>query len=468
MSSRRRWCLLIFAFAVNAVVGQGVTTAPVDSLSSSECFHSGRFPECSCISGSSGGFMLQCQVEEDYFSVDVSPKDDGSVSLKIDCPCDTSAGPSQTPIFDYLSELKLGPVSILHMNGCPLEHWSFSRWIEPANLQDLKLRSCHPLKDSLNPTFFRNLTQLNWLYLSANSLTDLPEGLFRDLVNLKQLWLNDNQLEAIKQSHYRDLINLRLLQLGSNKIHSVEDGSFKTLRGLVQLNLEGNQLTTFPGSLLQPLANLTILDLSNNQISNLEKELTKSNPELTQLGLRNNLFRTLPAGIFQNNLKLKKLYLQGNTELSDFSGDLFGNVTSSLEDLDLIGCNITTLNPNWFSSLGNLESLDLTRNKLVSLTSSGFSNLKKLVSLKLIGNKLAFLESGAFRGLGNLKKLVLRNNQLSTIPPDVLYPLTELEMIDLGGNQLSFSEMEAGLFYEGQSPLQNNLKLKYVHYYHIF
>ncbi|KAL9955436.1 hypothetical protein ACROYT_G036764 [Oculina patagonica] len=153
----------------------------------------------------------------------------------------------------------------------------------------------------------------------------------------------------------------------------------------------------------------------------------------------------LPVKITKLLIKDKKIT---NIERSSFQR------YNNLEEIDLTGNPIESIEPNSFIHLQRLKILKLERNKLRVLRSGTFQGLSSLTELNLIGNpieeikdeafsglkqltrlNLSYMElrtisSGAFRGMDSLSELYLNNNKdLQRLPLDIFdnVPLTYLE-----------------------------------------
>lgn len=177
----------------------------------------------------------------------------------------------------------------------------------------------------------RTLESLEELYLSANSLTNLPIDIFY-LSVLEALDLSGNKITELP-SEIKLLRNLQTLDIWDNKLTSLpsEIGELPILR---LFTVGKNQITSLPSKIGQ-LINLKILDISENQITSLPEELGKLT-NLEYLGAGNNALKYLPASI----------------------GEL-----KNLRTLDVSGNNLTNL-PIELQFLRELKELDVRNNPL--------------------------------------------------------------------------------------------------------
>jgi hypothetical protein len=163
------------------------------------------------------------------------------------------------------------------------------------------------------PDSISRLTNLTYLNLVENELTELPESIGK-LINLTELDLQYNQLAQLPESigklsnltaldlYCNELIkapesighltNLKKLDLGENQLTEIPEFIGK-LSKLTSLRLSENQLTELP-EFIGNLTNLHYLYLAGNKLTGLPKSICKLT-NLTQLDLRNNPIKSLPT-----------------------------------------------------------------------------------------------------------------------------------------------------------------------------
>ncbi|MHA2365683.1 MAG: leucine-rich repeat domain-containing protein [Candidatus Hodarchaeales archaeon] len=113
------------------------------------------------------------------------------------------------------------------------------------------------------PEMIGNLTNLEYLDLSHNTLTSLPESI-GNLPNLGYLDLSDISLTSLPET-IGNLLNLEFLNLSYNSLTSLPE-SIGNLPNLKSLNLSHNSLTSLPET-IGNLPHLEFLDLSHNSLT---------------------------------------------------------------------------------------------------------------------------------------------------------------------------------------------------------
>ncbi|XP_051650877.1 toll-like receptor 7 isoform X1 [Manacus candei] len=140
-------------------------------------------------------------------------------------------------------------------------------------------------------SFFKNLTSLEELDISFNSLSFLPPTVF----------------EAMPPK-------LKLLNLTNNRLKSFNWENLHYLKKLVTLDLSNNLLTTVPRELSNCSSSLQELMLRNNRIQQLTKHFLRGAFKLRYLDLSSNKIEVIKKSSFPENVinNLKMLLLHGN------------------------------------------------------------------------------------------------------------------------------------------------------------
>ncbi|CAB1338654.1 unnamed protein product [Coregonus sp. 'balchen'] len=112
-----------------------------------------------------------------------------------------------------------------------------------------------------------------------------------------KLRIEKTAITKISSETFHYLNNLEFLWMSFNSLNSLNVDSFRGLRSLDELRLEGNALTSFPWESLTDMPNLRLLDLHNNKISSIPAEVTIYIKNLTYLDLSSNSLATVPPEV---------------------------------------------------------------------------------------------------------------------------------------------------------------------------
>ena len=279
---------------------------------------------------------------------------------------------------------------------------------------------------------FRGLSNLGWLALSANDLSELPEGVFDDLSSLERLTLSSNDLSALPEGVFNDLSSLEILTLYSNDLSALPEGVFDDLTNLKQLSLSGNDLSALPEGVFDDLTNLKQLSLSGNDLSEWPESVFNDLSSLEWLSLHGNDLSELPEGALDGLTNMERLFLYQNA-LSKLPEGVFDKL-SNLRVLYLWGNDLSALPEGVFDDLTNLESLALGANDLSALPEGVFDDLSSLELLTLARNGLSALPEGVFDDLSSLESLTLDGNDLSGLPDDLFDGLSGIRQLELHDN----------------------------------
>ncbi len=172
------------------------------------------------------------------------------------------------------------------------------------------------------PASIGELSQLKWLGLPANELTNPTEEINK-LAGLSNLELFDLSETGINElpGWITQLKRLSTLILAGNKLTELPE-SIGNLISLTELDLYKNRLTTLPDS-IGNLTSLTELNLAKNHL----KELPDSIVKLTGLRVLN------LAGIFLPEAEINRLTVLQNLETLFLSLDQLTNLQSLANEL---------------------------------------------------------------------------------------------------------------------------------------
>jgi Leucine-rich repeat (LRR) protein len=285
------------------------------------------------------------------------------------------------------------------------------------------------------PASLGNLTFLQALDLSRNSLDSKIPDTLGDLANLNSLNLATNVLTGTIPLNLGRCVELLDLNLATNLL----TGSIPTTLGqctqLTTILLFRNHLIgTIPESLGQCTL-LTTLQLRTNYLTGSIPASLGQCTELVQLSLfDNHLTGTIPATIGQCT-QLTQLYLHIN-HLNGTIPSSIGQCTQLIA-LYLYQNALTGVIPSALSQCTQLSVITLNTNLLSGSIPETLDQCAHLHSLVLWDNRLTGTIPSTLGGCTELEVLNLQYNQLTGPVPTTLEPCTVLYQVFLYSNQLT-------------------------------
>eukprot|EP01129_Flabellula_baltica_P005775 TRINITY_DN2115_c0_g1_i2.p1 TRINITY_DN2115_c0_g1~~TRINITY_DN2115_c0_g1_i2.p1 ORF type:complete len:1109 (+),score=175.73 TRINITY_DN2115_c0_g1_i2:132-3329(+) len=197
-------------------------------------------------------------------------------------------------------------------------------------------------------------TELRFLDISENHITDLSMANMEQVKRLKDLNLSRNELQFVSFKFPKNITNL---DISHNNIKSADFLSKDRYRKLKVIRFSFNYISSFPENFSLP--RLELLDLSSNLLGQLP--LTIGNlSHLKVLNCSKNNIIKLPVS-FGFLIKLESLDLSDNTKLTELPISIGG--LESLSSLSISGTGISELPPT-VANLRSLSYISLERTKM--------------------------------------------------------------------------------------------------------
>jgi Leucine-rich repeat (LRR) protein len=320
--------------------------------------------------------------------------------------------------------------------------------IEIWKLTNLTYLSLYTNSLTVLPTEIWNLTNLTVLDLYDNSLTTLPSNISK-LTNLQELWLWSN-LFTILPPEIWNLTNLTVLDLRDNLLTTLPQDISKLIN-LQGLSLWGNSLTEIPPGIWN-LINLDYLDLNPALLTSLPSEMSNLK-NLTGLSLSGNdslwnLSRRF--GKWDDAFNVSQEWIPTEWQTMTISWWGWSNITISVDlpcmeqsELDTLKA---VLSSEWLSVYKDVDYYQLDSSSTMTewcnakvaywygwaTIPDAIWKLTKLTHLSLDNNSLTSL-SPKIWDLINLTYLTLSNNWLTSLPEEI-WNLTNLTGLDFSSN----------------------------------
>ncbi|KAM6951241.1 leucine-rich repeat, immunoglobulin-like domain and transmembrane domain-containing protein 1b [Aplochiton taeniatus] len=168
---------------------------------------------------------------------------------------------------------------------------------------------CVPLLCSSCPSqcscFFHKLSdgsKARSVLCNDPEITVVPPNFPTDTSKLR---IEKTAITRISSENFHYLNNLEFLWMSFNSLNSLNVDSFRGLYSLDELRLDGNALTSFPWGSLTDMPNLRLLDLHNNKISSIPAEAPMYVKNITYLDLSSNSLATVPSEVLNMWLTVK-------------------------------------------------------------------------------------------------------------------------------------------------------------------
>ncbi|XP_059616261.1 chaoptin [Phlebotomus argentipes] len=308
----------------------------------------------------------------------------------------------------------------------------------------------------------QNCTDLSYLNMGYNKISDLPENGFVSWGSeLQTLLLRNNKITMLNYGSFNGLESIKEISLSFNDIHYVHPSAFvnisKTLK-ILELSF-GIYREDIPLEALNPLTELMWLGLDNNNLKLIPDDSLISLKELTFINIAYNRITVLPRTIFVPEIHKNLMDVDASYNVIE---RLFTNTFDELimlQFVNLASNNIRHLERHCFHNLPFLTYIDLSYNNLRNVTEAAFAFLPNLLALDLMFNSLTSFSLKAFRHVSNSStpmRLNISHNEVTLFEGE-LSSYLYVHTLDASHNFLT----DPGVFHNlGQSlrklHLQNN------------
>ena len=146
----------------------------------------------------------------------------------------------ETNVFDHLINLHSLDLSGNQLNNLPSQMFHFNKNLRYFGLVD----NFVPVLETLPVDFLVNLQGLEEVYISNESLRQLPENIFFGLTKIVKMTIIQTDLSKLPNYLLRDQILIQQFNLRDNMIMELNDDLFESSKKLQVLQLSNNKLQT--------------------------------------------------------------------------------------------------------------------------------------------------------------------------------------------------------------------------------
>ncbi|CRK90957.1 CLUMA_CG004646, isoform A [Clunio marinus] len=210
-----------------------------------------------------------------------------------------------------------------HVEVLRIEHESLLVKFIPGGIADSfeNIKAIRILNTSIDELFsgdFKNLNDLEYLYLGFNQIDTIHKNVFQDLHKVNYLNLDNNKLLYIGSDWFKCLTNLNELYLRGNQIEMLSSKAFYTLSNLKLLNVFDNKISLLADETFDSLVNLEELNVGSNKLESIGKGLLKNNERLQKLSFCYNKLNSIPSEAFNEMKNLVEVDLEKNECINEF------------------------------------------------------------------------------------------------------------------------------------------------------
>ncbi|XP_072940773.1 uncharacterized protein [Epargyreus clarus] len=306
---------------------------------------------------------------------------------------------------DNMALTDLPVLARLNLSNNIIEHIEPKNFLNLNNMFSLDLSYNKLSNLQLNGTIIENL---NAIYLNNNELTNITEVL-PNSTQIIYLDISNNNISEISSPALELLVNLRVLYASHNKIVKFNNPTVNRLSELYNLGLSSNQISQID---LSYFNNLVSLDISNNTLNHINSTLFQNLTYLQSLDISNNNISTLPPGVFRQLQFLKLLNISSNNLPDIRYGSLKG--LHRMEVMDISRNKIAEIDIDMFHECSELVKLIIDYNLIKEFDIEELITVApKLSSVSIGGNPVSCKQ--IVRNMKNINKTAERTVEVTSI-----------------------------------------------------
>ena len=330
--------------------------------------------------------------------------------------------------------------------------------VKSLKLLDLSNNRIEKIEDP----FFQGQIKLDSLLLGENNLENITSRALQNFEYTNFTSLSGNPIRRIEADAFADT-KIKNLDVSNCFIHSLSKHSFRGLeKSLEALDVSGNRIKSLPEDIFSDFDLVKSLRLNDNML--------KLSPNVSFNGFRYTIKDLNLRGEDMHYVPLKEIGIMRNLRTLGISSvKNYGSVTRkqfedfspSLEELNLVDSDITSLHRHAFKHVPSVSSLDLSNNRLEHVDDDAFREVGNALRYLRMSNSLYFtrLPNIAFHSLTGLVTLDLSNNHIRRVPLDSFHKMNGLQFLYLQDNEIS--TFKRGTFHSQANPKLRILDLSF-------
>ena len=288
--------------------------------------------------------------------------------------------------------------------------------------------------EKIEDPFFQTKIRLDFLILRENNIPELSSNAFQNFDYVNFTSLAGNPLRKIHPDAFIDT-QIRHLDLSNCFIHSLNPMSFRGLeKSLESLDLSANRITELPEDTFSDFDLIRRLKLNDNMLSiSPNVSFNAFRYTIKDLNLMGQDMRYVPLEEFGILRNLRIAGLSSVKNYGSLTPGQFEDFAPSLEQLNLVDADITSLDRHAFRYVPSVSEMDLSNNKISNIDDDAFREVGNALTYLRLSNALYFtqLPNNAFQSLTGIITLDLSNNHIRTVPLDTFHKMTRIQYLYL-------------------------------------
>ena len=219
----------------------------------------------------------------------------------------------------------------------------------------------------MHPETFSHNTELQWLDLERNNITDIQCSAVGNISTLQHLDVSHNNSNSVHSDTFQHNVELQFLDLQCNRITDIDPSTFRHQPKLISLYMSNNEIRSIKQDTFIHNRKLQSIYLAYNSITDIHLLTFRNNAKLVQSDTSQNNINFINKDTFIYNVQLTlnpltwKIWWAPNNTSRWRMG--FNSAFKGLRNILLKGNSITDIHPNTFWNKRKLKYLYMFKTK---------------------------------------------------------------------------------------------------------